>query len=67
MLGLSRATFLLMVAALTVGIVVSGFIIGLTFYTPYQRGGFTPFGETRGEFTSDAYASSEVSDLTEKG
>ena len=54
MLGLSRTTFLLMVAAFTVGIVVSGFIIGLTFYTPYQRSGFTLFGEAERKSIADA-------------
>ncbi len=39
-LRLPRTTILLLVAAFTVGILVSGFIFGLILYTPLQRGGF---------------------------
>ena len=57
-LRFSRTTFLI-AAAFTVGIIVSGFIIGLTFYTPYQRGGVTSFDDT----ASAARASAEVAEL----
>jgi len=39
-LRLPRKTILLLVAAFAVGILVSGFIFGLAFYTPLQTGGF---------------------------